>query len=36
MALGAYDMSPADLAAEGWRLQMRANGKAPTQILAEN
>ena len=34
-ALGAYDMTPADLAAEDWRLQMRALGKAPTQILAE-
>ena len=34
-ALGAYDMTPADLAAEDWRLQMRAHGKAPTQILAE-
>ncbi|MDT8858517.1 RES domain-containing protein [Paracoccaceae bacterium Fryx2] len=34
-ALGTYDMTPADLAAEDWRLQMRANGKAPTQILAE-
>lgn len=34
-ALGAYDMTPADLAAEDWRLQMRAHAKAPTQILAE-
>ena len=34
-ALGAYDMTPGDLAAEDWRLQMRAHGKAPTQILAE-
>ena len=34
-ALGGYDMTPADLAAEDWRLKMRANGKAPTQILAE-
>ncbi len=34
-ALGGYDMTPADLAAEDWRLQMRAHGKAPTQILAE-
>jgi RES domain-containing protein len=34
-ALGAYDMTPVDLAAEDWRLQMRAHGKAPTQILAE-
>ena len=28
-------MTPAALAAEDWRLQMRAHGKAPTQILAE-
>ena len=34
-ALGTYDMTPTDLAAEDWRLQMRAHGKAPTQILAE-
>ena len=34
-ALKTYDMTPADLAAEDWRLQMRAHGKAPTQILAE-
>ncbi|TGD41690.1 RES domain-containing protein [Pseudotabrizicola sediminis] len=34
-ALGAYDMTPAELAAEDWRWQMRAHGKAPTQILAE-
>ena len=34
-ALGAYNMTPADLAAEDWRLLMRAHGKAPTQILAE-
>ena len=34
-ALGKYDFSPADLAADDWRLQMRAEGKAPTQILAE-
>ena len=34
-ALGAYDMTPADLAAEDWRLRMRAESKAPTQILAE-
>ena len=34
-ALGRYDMTPAHLAAEDWRLQMRAHGKAPTQILAE-
>jgi len=34
-ALAEYDMTPADLAAEDWRLQMRAHGKAPTQILAE-
>lgn len=34
-ALGAYDMTPAELAADNWRLQMRAEGKAPTQILAE-
>ena len=34
-ALGGYNMSLADLAADDWRLQMRAQGKAPTQILAE-
>ena len=34
-ALGAYDMIPAHLAADDWRLQMRAHGKAPTQTLAE-
>ena len=34
-ALGAYDMTLSDLAAEDWRLQMRAHGKAPTQIFAE-
>ena len=34
-ALGAYDMTPSDLAAEDWRLQMRAHGKAPTQLFAE-
>lgn len=34
-ALGAYNMTPAALAAEDWRLQIRAHGKAPTQILAE-
>jgi RES domain-containing protein len=35
VALGAYDMTPAAFAAEDWRLQMRAHGKAPTQTLAE-
>jgi RES domain-containing protein len=35
-ALGAYDMTPAALAADDWRLQMRAHGKAPTQTLAEH
>ena len=34
-ALGKYDITPADLVADDWRLQMRAHGKAPTQILAE-
>lgn len=34
-ALSNYGMTPADLAAEDWRLRMRAEGKAPTQILAE-
>ena len=34
-ALCTYGMTPADFAAEDWRLQMRAHGKAPTQILAE-
>jgi hypothetical protein len=28
-------MTPAAFAAEDWRLQMRAHGKAPTQTLAE-
>ena len=34
-ALGGYDMTRADLAANDWRIQMRADGKTPTQILAE-
>ncbi|MDP3962196.1 MAG: RES domain-containing protein [Pseudorhodobacter sp.] len=34
-ALGKYHITPADLAAGDWRLRMRAEGKAPTQILAE-
>ena len=34
-ALRGYDMTRADLAANDWRIQMRAEGKAPTQILAE-
>ena len=34
-ALGKYDITPADLAADDWRMRMRADGKAPTQILAE-
>ena len=33
--LGGYDMTPADLATDDWRMRMRAEGKAPTQILAE-
>ncbi len=34
-ALGNYGMTPADLAADDWRIRMRREGKAPTQILAE-
>ncbi|TPE47863.1 RES family NAD+ phosphorylase [Amaricoccus solimangrovi] len=34
-ALKAYGLSPADLAADDWRIRMRDEGKAPTQILAE-
>ena len=34
-ALGGYGMTLADLAANDWRVRMRAHGKAPTQILAE-
>ena len=34
-ALGKYDISPVDLAADDWRLRMQKESKAPTQILAE-
>lgn len=34
-ALEHYGLSPADLAAEDWRIRMREDGKAPTQVLAE-
>ena len=34
-ALSNYGMTPADLDADDWRMRMRAEGKAPTQILAE-
>ena len=34
-ALGAQGLSAADLAADDWRLRMLAEGKAPTQQLAE-
>ena len=34
-ALGSYGMTPADLAADDWRIRMQKEGKAPTQILAE-
>lgn len=34
-ALSNYGMTPADLAADDWRMRMRAEGKAPAQILAE-
>ena len=34
-ALSNYGMTAADLAADDWRMRMRAEGKAPTQILAE-
>ena len=35
-ALKHYGLSPADLAAEDWRIRMREDGKAPTQLLAEH
>jgi len=34
-ALARYDITPADLAADDWRIRMQEEGKAPTQILAE-
>ncbi len=34
-ALGSYGMTPADLAADDWRIRMQKDGKVPTQILAE-
>ncbi|SEO37485.1 RES domain-containing protein [Paracoccus alcaliphilus] len=34
-ALAHYSLSPADLAAADWRIRMREDGKAPTQLLAE-
>ena len=33
-ALGNYGMTPADLAADDWRIRMQREGKAPTQVLA--
>jgi RES domain-containing protein len=33
--LARYRLTPADLAADDWRLRMLADGKAPTQMLAE-
>lgn len=35
-ALNTFSMTPTDLADHGWRNQMKANGKAGTQIFAEN
>lgn len=34
-ALHGYGLGPDELAADDWRVQMRADGKAPTQLLAE-
>ena len=34
-ALGSYGITPANLAADEWRIRMQREGKAPTQILAE-
>ena len=34
-ALGQYGMTPEALAADDWRIRMRQDGGAPTQILAE-
>ena len=34
-ALAAHALKPADLAADDWRVRMLADGKAPTQELAE-
>lgn len=34
-ALRGYGLSPDELAADGWRIRMREDGKAPTQLLAE-
>jgi RES domain-containing protein len=33
--LAKHGLTPADLAADDWRLRMFADGKAPTQLLAE-
>jgi RES domain-containing protein len=33
--LARYSMAPEELAANDWRIRMQADGKAPTQILAE-
>ena len=33
--LATCGLTPADLAADDWRLRMLADGKAPTQLLAE-
>ena len=35
-ALHGYGLGPDELAADDWRVQMRADGKAPTQLLAEH
>lgn len=34
-ALHGYGLGPDELPADDWRVQMRADGKAPTQLLAE-
>jgi RES domain-containing protein len=34
-ALSSHGMTPADLAANDWRIRMGTDGKAPTQILAQ-
>lgn len=34
-ALRGYGVSPDELAADDWRIRMREDGKAPTQLLAE-
>lgn len=34
-SLAEYDLTPADLAANDWRIRMREDGRAPTQRFAE-